>query len=199
MRGFANSGTVATCRRVLPWERSCKRTFARPLVLVAAFLGAAGIAQAADSSATTQIYQQRDADGHAVFTDRPSPKSVTERTWQMNREDPVAAQQRAMEVKREADAVSERVQRMIEAQLRRASEEDMMRMQLAMASPQNNASDFYPNDYGYYYPVAFGGPFCNGARNISCVNRRSFPINKPSKPPHMQPMRPASVRGPAGP
>jgi hypothetical protein len=177
------------------------QTHFRPtLILVAAILGAAGIARAADNSATTQIYQQRDADGHAVFTDRPSPKSVTERTWQMNREDPVAAQQRAFEVKREADAVSERVQRTIEAQLRRASEEDMMRMQLAMAYPQSNPSDFYPNDYGYYYPVAFGGPFCNGARNFSC-NRRPFPIdNKPSKPPHMQPMRPGGgVRGPAGP
>jgi hypothetical protein len=174
------------------------QTHLRPiLVLVAAFLGGAGIAQAADNSATTQIYQQRDADGHAVFTDRPSSKSVTERTWQMNREDPVAAQQRALEVKREAVAVSERVQRTIEAQLRRSSEEDMMRMQLAMAYPQNDPSNFYPNDYGYYYPSAFAGPFCNAARSFSCVNRRPLPINRPSKP-GMQPMRPP-VRGPAGP
>jgi hypothetical protein len=157
--------------------------FRPALILAAVLLGATTIAQAADNSATTQIYQQRDADGHAVFTDKPSPKSVTERTWQMNREDPVAAQQRAMEVKREAAAVSERVQRVIEAQLQRASAEDMMRMQLAMAYPQNgSSSSFDGSDYplGYFpgIPLGFRGPF----------NRRPFPAAKPSHPPRMAPM-----------
>ena len=93
----------------------------------------------------------------------------------MNREDPVAAQQRALEVKREADAVSERVQRTIEAQLRRASEEDLMRMQLAMAYPQNDASDFYPTDYGYYYPVAFGWPVLQRRQESSPCARTGAP------------------------
>jgi hypothetical protein len=170
-------------------------THIRPTSIFAAILlGGAAIAQAADNSATTQIYQQRDADGHAVFTDKPSPKSVTERTWQMNREDPVAAQQRALEIRREADAVSERVQRSIEAQLQRASMEDMMRMQLAMAYRQNDPSSLDGSDYplGYFpgIPVGFRAPF----------NRRPFPINQPSHPPRMSPMHsgPVSSRGSLG-
>jgi hypothetical protein len=121
-------------------------------MLVAALAGAASGAAFADTT-TAQIYQQRDADGHAVFTDRPSSKSVTERTWQMNREDPAAAQQRAFEVKREADAVSERVQRSIEAQLRRSAEEDLMRMRLAMLERQSEASYDDGDDIAYGYPV----------------------------------------------
>ena len=72
------------------------------------------------ADAPSQIYQQRAADGRIVLTDRPSATAVTERTWQVEREDPAAAQQRAHEVRREAEAVSERIQRRINAQERLA-------------------------------------------------------------------------------
>jgi hypothetical protein len=75
-----------------------------------------------------------------VLTDRPSANAVTERTWQMEREDPAAVHQRALEVRREADAVSERVQRMIEAQERRATEADLERMRLARFQRPADAS-----------------------------------------------------------
>ena len=108
-------------------------------ILFALLVGSAGGA-AAETPATAQIYQQRGADGSIVLTDRPSPKAVTERTWQMDREDPVAARQRALEVKREAEAVSERVQRSIESQQRLASEADLMRLRLALLERQSEAA-----------------------------------------------------------
>jgi hypothetical protein len=107
----------------------------RPSLHLALALGAllcasVGAARAADAPAGAQIYQQRAADGRIVLTDRPSPTAVTERTWQMDREDPAAAAQRALEVRREADVVSERVQRRIDAQ-QRALDYDLERMRLA--------------------------------------------------------------------
>jgi hypothetical protein len=151
------------------------------LMVVAVLAGAAAVPAFADSTSTAQIYQQRDADGHIVLTDRPVAKSVTERTWQMSHEDPAAAQQRALEVKREADAVSERVQRSIEAQLRRSSEEDLMRMRLAMLERQNEASydDSDGVAYGYGYPLA--------DRRGAFDNRR--PQHRPRQSPNRPPMR----------
>ena len=150
------------------------------LMFVAVLAGAAAVPAFADST-TAQIYQQRDADGHIVLTDRPVAKSVTERTWQMSREDPAAAQQRALEVKREADAVSERVQRSIEAQLRRSAEEDLMRMRLAMLERQNEAS--YDDSDGVAY--GYGLPLAN--RRGAFDNRR--PQHRPRQSPNRPPMR----------
>ena len=149
------------------------------LMFVVVLAGAAALPAFADSTSTAQIYQQRDADGHIVLTDRPVAKSVTERTWQMSREDPAAAQQRALEVKREADAVSERVQRSIEAQLRRSAEEDLMRMRLAMLERQNEAS--YDDNDG----IAYGYPLVN--RRGAFDNRR--PQHRPRQSPNRPPMR----------
>ena len=112
------------------------RTTLRPTpapaaLLVGLLLVVACGARAADPPAPGQIYQQRAADGRIVLTDRPSPTAVTERTWQVERDDPAAAQRRASDVRREADAVSERVQRRIDAQERYAAENDLERMRLA--------------------------------------------------------------------
>ena len=112
------------------------RTTLRPTPAPAALLAGlllmlACAAGAADPPAPGQIYQQRAADGRIVLTDRPSPTAVTERTWQVERDDPAAAQRRASDVRREADAVSERVQRRIDAQERYAAENDLERMRLA--------------------------------------------------------------------
>ncbi len=94
-----------------------------PLAALLAGLFVLAALPAAAAEATGQIYQQRAADGRIVLTDRPSATSVTERTWQVEREDPAAARQRAFDVRREAEAVSERVQRRIDAQERIANAE----------------------------------------------------------------------------
>ena len=57
-------------------------------------------AAAAEPKGQGQIYQQRAADGRIVLTDRPSSTAVTERTWQVDREDTAAAQQRAQDVRK---------------------------------------------------------------------------------------------------
>ncbi len=77
-------------------------------LLAVAFLGAlcAVPALAATGSASTQILQQRTADGRLLLTDRPAPGAKTERSWQVEREDPAAARQRAIDVKAEANLVS---------------------------------------------------------------------------------------------
>ena len=152
-------------------------------ILVAALVGSAGGA-AAETPAIAQIYQQRGADGSIVLTDRPSPKAVTERTWQIDREDPVAARQRALEVKREADAVSERVQRSIESQQRLALETDLLRLRLALLERQSEAA---------------ASDADNNAVAIVGVGFRPFANRRP--PPHRpmrMPMRRGPINGPTG-
>jgi len=129
--------------------------------LLAALL--AGIALAASlpaaaAEAKGQIYQQRAADGRIVLTDRPSATAVTERTWQVDREDREAAQQRAYDVRKEAEAVSERIQRRMEAQERQLAAEQERLYQQAQRERQMARYDddgYYP---GYY---ATGGGYLN--------------------------------------
>jgi hypothetical protein len=114
-------------------------------------------APAAAAEAKGQIYQQRAADGRIVLTDRPSATAVTERTWQVDREDKAAAQQRAFDVRKEADAVSERIQRRMEAQERLlAAEQDRLAQQRMRDQQMARYDDgsYYP---GYYAP----GPYAN--------------------------------------
>ena len=114
-------------------------------------------AAAAEPKGQGQIYQQRAADGRIVLTDRPSSTAVTERTWQVDREDKEAAQQRAQDLRKEADAVSERVQRRIEAQERMAAA-DQERASQARQRDQQMAR----YDDGLYYPAYAGGLYSNG-------------------------------------
>ncbi len=187
MRADANSGTVeASFVSSSPSGEIMQLLRRYNLLFIAILAGAASVPAFGDSTATSQIYQQRDADGHIVFTDRPAAKSVTERTWQMSREDPAAAQQRALEVKREADAVSERVQRSIEAQLRRSSEEDLMRMRLAMLERQNEAS--YDDGATYGYGYGYGYPLAN-RRLLDNRRLNHRPGQLPMQPPSRPPMR----------
>jgi hypothetical protein len=97
------------------------------LLALLAVVGAAPTLAVGAPPGTTQILQQRTADGRLLLTDHPAPGAKTERSWQVRTEDPVAARQRAMEVKVEAQLVSERIQRGIEQQ-RRFDEEDRLRM-----------------------------------------------------------------------
>jgi hypothetical protein len=125
--------------------------------LLAGFVVAVALPAAAAES-KGQIYQQRAADGRIVLTDRPSSTAVTERTWQIDREDKEAAQQRAESVRREADAVSERIQRRIDAQERLAAAEQerawQAQQQQKMARYDDTLS--YP---GYGYGYGYAGTF----------------------------------------
>ncbi len=154
------------------------------LIVVALALGSAAGAAFADTSRTAQIYLQRDATGRSVLTDRPSATAVTERTWEMEREDPVAAQQRALDVRRQADAVSARVQRSIEAQLLRSSEEDLMRQHLALLDRRNEAASMDDDgDTTVFAPFGFQ------------PNR--FHHRRPHRHPGHSSSRPMSLRGSA--
>ena len=109
---------------------------------------------AAETSKTSQIYLQRQADGSAVLTDHPSASALTERVWKMDREDPQAARERAAEVRREADAVSLRVQRSIESQQRLASEAYALRL---AAQQRQDTSDDDSAVGGVVVPLGYGG------------------------------------------
>jgi hypothetical protein len=124
-----------------------------PLAAVLAGLIVALPAAAAEQKG--QIYQQRAADGRIVLTDRPSATAVTERTWQVDREDRQAAQQRALDVRKEAEAVSERIQRRMEAQDRLLAAEQERLAQQRMRDQQLARYDdggYYP---GYYAPGGY--------------------------------------------
>ena len=109
---------------------------------------------AAETSKTSQIYLQRQADGGAMLTDHPSANALTERVWKVDREDPQAARERAAEVQREADAVSLRVQRSIESQQRLASEAYALRI---AAMQREEASDDDSAVGGVILPLGYGG------------------------------------------
>ena len=120
-----------------------------------AALAAAGSVSFAAAEPTTQIYQQRTADGRILLTDRPSPVATTERSWQMKAEDPAASRQRALDVKAEAQAVTERVQRSIDSQRYAMVEE--MRINSARVAMQRPPS---LDDNGALYGGAVvGSPY----------------------------------------
>jgi len=99
---------------------------------LAACLAAVGAAQAQDSAgAETRIYQQRDASGRIVLTDRPIPGAVTQRTWQSMPEDAAAAARRREQARLDALATSERIQRQLDAERQRDLELSLARAQLA--------------------------------------------------------------------
>ena len=131
-----------------------------PFAALLAGLIVASALPAAAAEPKGQIYQQRAADGRIVLTDRPSATAVTERTWEVEREDKAAAQQRAQEVRREADAVSERVQRRIEAQERLVAAEQERAWQ---SQQRDRQVALAASDDGPYYPgYVDGGGYSNG-------------------------------------
>ena len=144
-------------------------------------------APAAAAETKGQIYQQRAADGRIVLTDRPSATAVTERTWQVDREDKEAAQQRAFDVRREAEAVSERIQRRIEAQERQVAAEQERAWQA-----QQRDQQMARYDDGSAYPFyAATGPFPNRSFRFKNTEPPFFEIGthrnqigQPRKPMH---------------
>ena len=163
--------------------------FTAPATLAALFVSTAAIgATTVDSAASptasspsttatvgaaraqTEVFQQRGANGGIVLTDRPSPSRTTERVWQIEREDPGAAERRAEAVRREARTVSERVQRQLDSQRQRAAEIDLQRRQLdadererqlelARIDAEHDASPYFYAPYGYAPGLRLGAPF----------------------------------------
>ena len=161
------------------------RHFLRAAAL--ALLALAGASALAEVPGGSQIYQQRGADGSIVLTDRPSPKAVTERTWQTQHDDAGAAQ-RALDVRREAEVVSERIQRRIEAQERRAADQDMMRTRVARVDRGDVADDGLDGDgYGYGFGVPIYRQFGRRHRGAGSFeqggsHRQGPPGGQPSRP-----------------
>jgi len=132
------------------------RHFALALLAVAGVLP--GVAAA---EATTKILQQRTPDGSILLTDQPSPGAKTERSWQVSAPDRAAERQRAIDVKAEANLVSERIQRSIDSQRRADDEAQRMRLaylqlerdRMAAMGAQDGIS------YGYAGGVGWATPF----------------------------------------
>lgn len=133
----------------------------------------------------TEIYQQRGADGGVVLTDRPSPSRSTERVWQIEREDPAAASQRAEGVRREARAVSERVQRRLDNERERAAEVDFERrrfdgavrdrqVELARIEAENDASPFLYSPFGYSSGSRLDAPYASPRLGQRRFDQRRF-------------------------
>ena len=173
-----------------------------PLAALLAGLIVASALPAAAAEPKGQIYQQRAADGRIVLTDRPSSNAVTERTWQVDREDPEAAQKRAQEVRREADAVSERVQRRIDAQERMAAAEQERAWQ---AQREQKMARY--DDTTYYPGYGYGGPYPNRPFRFKNTEPPFFEIgthknrlgNQPMRPMHHPSHPPAPISAPGMP
>ena len=130
----------------------------RELAALALFVVAGTLPALAGAEATTKILQQRTPDGGILLTDQPSPGAKTERSWHVSAPDRAAERQRAIDVKAEANLVSERIQRSLDSQ-RRADDEARMRLaylQLerdrAAMAPQEGVSYGYAGGYGWTTP-----------------------------------------------
>jgi len=125
----------------------------RPLFLLALFSSLfVAAAPAGAAAGTTQVVQQRLSDGRILLTDQPVRGATTERSWDVQVDDPAAARQRAAAVSAEAAQVSERIQRMIEQDRRADIERERTRLAaLAMAQQQQQRDD-EPGYYGGVVP-----------------------------------------------
>jgi hypothetical protein len=109
----------------------------------------------AGAEATTRILQQRTPDGSILLTDQPSPGAKTERSWQVNVSDRAAERQRAIDVKAEANLVSERIQRSIDSQ--RRADDEAQRLRLAYLQLERDRSAGSGMQDGVSYGYAGGG------------------------------------------
>lgn len=167
----------------------CKAAIMQKLLAVA-FLGAlcAVPALAATGPASTQILQQRTADGRLLLTDQPAPGAKTERSWQVEREDPAAARQRAIDVKAEANLVAERIQRMLDQQ--RRADDDALRMRMSMAERDRMSALAAPDGGAYAYGGGGGWPPpFRGSRSIG---------PRIGQPPMTDPIAPPGTNRPPG-
>jgi len=110
--------------------------------ILAALIGAAAVMPVAADEATartSEIYQQRTADGRIVLSDRPIPGVQVQRSWSIVAEDPVAARERGEKGRRDAQAVSERIERQLERDRQRADAAETDRLRLSLAEARRDA------------------------------------------------------------
>lgn len=93
-----------------------------PRAPVAAAASAAPLAPAASASSGRTVYVQRDAQGKAVYSDRPTPGLTTERQWSLESEDAESAAARREASRQQADRVTERIQRTLDLEQQRMNE-----------------------------------------------------------------------------
>lgn len=132
------------------------------------------------TATTTQVLQQRTADGRIVLTDRPMSGAKTERAWQFDAEDAAASRQRALDVKAEANIVSERIRRTIEQQ--RFADEEAFTRRLARADLERDRERARRADEEYaatsgallFVPGAFFGRGAHGRRDHFDERRTPF-------------------------
>ena len=79
----------------------------------------------------TRIYQQRDAYGNLILTDRPAAGAQTERAWRFAPEDAEAARERREQALREVQAINERFDRQLAQQRQHEHEMELARLRLA--------------------------------------------------------------------
>ena len=125
--------------------------------LALALVTAVGLLPALGAAESTKILQQRTPDGSILLTDQPSPGAKTERSWQVTAQDRAAERQRAIDVKAEANLVSERIQRSIDSQ-RRADDEARMRLAYLQMERDRAAAPAIQDGIGYAYGGGFGRP-----------------------------------------
>ncbi|MBV9890268.1 MAG: hypothetical protein JO090_05200 [Rhizobacter sp.] len=117
-------------------------------------------ASANGAAGSTEVVQQRLSDGRILLTDHPVRGATTERSWQMTNEDPVAARQRAADVRTEAKEVSERIQRTLDAERRADMQREQTRLAaLAMAQQQRDDEPLY---YGGMPASGYGNAIAAG-------------------------------------
>ena len=120
----------------LPAPRTAMKARSRRIIAAIFTSAVAATAGAEDApTRTSQIYQQRTADGSVVLSDRPLPGVQVQRSWSIVADDPVAARARREQGRLAAEAVSERIQRQLDLDRQRAdaAEADRLRMSLAEA------------------------------------------------------------------
>ena len=115
------------------------KPIARALAVACIVTGMAPVLAEDAPARTSQIYQQRTADGRTVLSDRPLTGVPVQRSWSMEREDPVAAKARGEKVRLDAQAVSERIQRQLDSERERADLQEAARLRIALAEARRDA------------------------------------------------------------
>jgi hypothetical protein len=135
-----------------------------------------------------QVYQQRLPDGSMVLSDRAVPGAQVQRTWQTWREDPATVQERQERrerMQREAQAVSERIQRSIEQREQAAARAENERLRFALSEAEREAerarAELYNGTAVWWPGTAWHSSFKPGHR--------------PHVTPHMPRRAPRSVAG----
>ena len=128
------------------------------------------------------VYQQRMPDGTVVLSDHPVPGATIQRTWQTWQEDPATArerQERRERMEREAQAVSERIQRGIEQREQATARSENERLRAALAQAERDAERARAEVYGgtaVWWPAT-------GWQSWRNPHRPQVTPHKPQRPP----------------